>query len=114
MSVRNFPGPSRPQSCARLQFSAMTTLYCPVIRSTVVMLLKGRVFSIPVFKSLPDDGVFHRDIQPRSILNPHLVTRKLKDSIQSALYMRLYERGQEFGTTDITDPQKTTKTVCGR
>lgn len=41
------------------------------------------------------------------ILNPHLVARKLKAKIQSGLYMRLYERGQEIGATDLTDPPAT-------
>jgi hypothetical protein len=38
------------------------------------------------------------------ILNPHLVIRKLKPKIQQGLYMRLFERGQEIGASDITTP----------
>jgi hypothetical protein len=41
------------------------------------------------------------------ILNPHLVVRRLKPRIQSGLYMRLFERGQEIGARDITDPSPT-------
>ncbi len=37
------------------------------------------------------------------ILNPHIVLRKLKAKIQTGLYMRLFERGQEIGATDLTD-----------
>jgi hypothetical protein len=37
------------------------------------------------------------------ILNPHLVIRKLKSQVQAGLYMRLFERGQEIGASDITE-----------
>ncbi len=37
------------------------------------------------------------------ILNPHLIIRKLKSQVQSGLYMRLFERGQEIGASDITE-----------
>ncbi|MCU1314909.1 MAG: hypothetical protein JWN63_231 [Candidatus Acidoferrum typicum] len=40
------------------------------------------------------------------ILNPHLIIRMRKEDIQQSLYMRLYERGQEIGATDITDAAK--------
>ncbi|MES2538354.1 MAG: hypothetical protein V4632_21045 [Pseudomonadota bacterium] len=38
------------------------------------------------------------------ILNPHLVIWKQREKIAQSLTMRLYDRGQEIGAKDITDP----------
>lgn len=53
-------------------------------------------------------GEFHYVL----ILNPHVVIRKLKPKIQSALYRRLFERGQEIGASDITESGSTPASVA--